>query len=766
MDPTRFDALARTLVAATTRRGVVGLLLGAGFAGFDRGALAKTKKKAKKGNTRAQRRRKDKDRKGNARSAGAEATPCCSAGNCVPGKGKNLQKCCYQGQDLTGKNFSGANLGSANLSGATLTGANLQGANLGKACLVDADLRGVKLNSSTNWGGVVYCRTQTDRGENNSGCDKGTDCCPTCDTANPCDDGEICCNGRCLAGNCCDNGEQSTCDAGELCCANTCVAGECCAATDCPNETCQRRSCQGNQCTYEPVAGESGPRCQTVCCADAQGDAVCCDAGIEFCQPNGRCGCGRDTECATTEKCCAGICVDRATCCEGNNAEGCADQLHCCVLAGNGVCRACCEAAQCPDETCQTKSCTANNTCQYTPVLGDDGPGCATICCENANDRPICCPDGTTVCQTSGLCGCQGNQDCAASELCCAGECIANTLCCNGDPSTCPAPGTCQQRACNGNQCQPQGVTGGTCPFASGGTGACNNGACVCPSPRITCSNGCCPPGATPCATDGTCPRGCDVCASGCPFTTLAAAVAGTPAGGTIRICPGTYPTNSVSIDKNLTIVGAGSGSDPATDTILSGGNTNRILTILGATVTIRDLTVTEGKGADRTGGIEVVLNATLTLERVEVVGNTTTIAPTSGNAGGGLGVSAGSTAIIKASRVANNTVQGGPAAVGGGIFNGGTLTVEATRVEGNTARGGGGIFNSRNARLTLNPGAVVTMNTANDPTLPLGSGIYNIGTIIDGEPTQPNVFGNNPSTFNSNPNNCINESPGTGCPA
>jgi hypothetical protein len=253
------------------------------------------------------------------------------------------------------------------------------------------------------------------------------------------------------------------------------------------------------------------------------------------------------------------------------------------------------------------------------------------------------------------------------------------------------------------------------------------------------------------------------VCPAGCRFTTLAAAVAGTPAGGTIRLCPGTYPTNSVVIGQNLTIVGAGSGSDPATDTILSGGNTSGVLTILQATVTIRDLTVTGGNGNGRTGGIEVVLNATLTLERVEVVGNTTTSPSGGGNAGGGLSVFAGSTAVVKASRVANNITQGAPTAVGGGIFNGGTLTVDATRVEGNRARGGGGIFNSTSARLTLNPGAIVTANTATEPIGdlgPLGGGIYNRGTIIDNDATV-NVFGNTPAA-----NQCVNEAPATGCPA
>jgi hypothetical protein len=212
-----------------------------------------------------------------------------------------------------------------------------------------------------------------------------------------------------------------------------------------------------------------------------------------------------------------------------------------------------------------------------------------------------------------------------------------------------------------------------------------------------------------------------------------------------------------VQIDKNLTIVGAGPGSDPAVNTILSGGNTSQVLSIVLATVTIQDLTVTGGKGADQCGGIEVVFSSTLTLERVEVVSNTSDVSDAGPNSGGGLNVFAGSTAVVKASRFANNSTQGGASAVGGSIFNGGALTVESTRIEKNTALGGGGIFNSTNAKLTLNTGAVITQNTATKPT-PSGGGIYNKGAITDNDPN-PNVTGNTPD-------NCISEAPGTGCPA
>jgi hypothetical protein len=439
---------------------------------------------------------------------------------------------------------------------------------------------------------------------------------------------------------------------------------------------------------------------------------------------------------------------------------------------------------------CQTRACGTDHQCHYTPITGAPSAGCngvGQLCCGGVcktNDPNNCgacgkvCP-ANSVC-TGGQCVCNtgfkpcGNQ-CIANSACCTGTtpgcgtgltcCVANgqgvcQQCCGSDAGTCPDPGVCKQRACSNGTCQPQGVTGGTCPFASGGTGECSAGACICPSPRIVCSNGCCPVGATACKTDGTCGPGCDVCPSGCPFTTLAAAVTGTADGGTIRICPGTYATNQVTVNKNLTIIGAGAGSDPTTDTILSGGKTSGVLSIVLATVTIQDLTVTDGTGTDATGGIGVPVGATLNLVRVEIVGNTSTVSGTGGNTGGGLGVFSGCTAVITDSRIANNTTQGGDSAVGGGIFNSGTVTLGTTRVEGNTALGGGGIFNA--GKLTLNTGAVITKNTATKPVGdlgPLGSGIYNKGTITGA--TTSNVFDNIPTT-----NQCTNEAPATGCPA
>lgn len=773
MERGQFDALARLIAAQRSRRAALAAFLGATLLGTlapitakrkgkhgarRRGDKGSAKKSKDAGKTK---RRAAKDRKA-PRPAAAAAARCCSTGACTPGKGKNLSKCCFQGQDLTGKNFSGANLGSANFSRATLTGANLQAANLDKACLVDADLRGVKANSSTNLGTAIYCRTRTDSGENNAGCDKGTPCCPTCDAAHPCDAGRVCCAGRCIPGDCCDNGD---CGDGAICCANRCAAGDCCATADCPNRTCERRSCQDNQCAYEPVFGQPGPRCQTTCCEDAQGNPVCCDAGVAICQPSGACGCGGDPDCGADQRCCRGACIPRTVCCDGNNPEGCNADLHCCDSDGSGVCRECCDAEQCPDETCETKTCNSNGTCAYTPVFDDPGPGCATVCCENANEQPVCCPDGTTLCTASKRCRCEGAADCAANQICCNGACIANTQCCAGDPTTCPAPGVCQVRACADGACQPRGVSGGSCPLLGGGTGTCRDGACVCPSPRITCNGVCCIDGVTQCAANGTCPQLCDVCPSGCPFTSVTAAVAGTPAGGTIRICPGTYTALNVTVDKNLTIIGAGGGAD---GTILDGQRTTRIFTIGDDnTVTIRDLTVTRGQGtgSDNTGaGILVRFNAALTLDRVEVIDNDND----SGFALGAVHVSTGSSLLLKESRVANNRLS---SAFGGGIYTGNdaTVTLDASRIDGNSAGFGGGIWINVRGTVNLDDDSIVTANHAQNPSRGSGGGIYNKGTVNGA--TTSNITGNTRGSPPV-PDNCANAlrfpapGSGTGCPA
>ena len=236
----------------------------------------------------------------------------------------------------------------------------------------------------------------------------------------------------------------------------------------------------------------------------------------------------------------------------------------------------------------------------------------------------------------------------------------------------------------------------------------------------------------------------------------MAAAIAGTAAGGTIRICPGTYATLDARVDRNLTIVGAGSG---AGGTILDGQGVGRILTIADeTTVTIRDLTVTRGFGTqrDNTGAnIRVLFDAALTLERVEV---TDGVNP-SGFGLGAIYVGSGSSLVLKESRVANNLNF----SFGGGIMidDGTTLTLEGSRIEGNSAGFGGGIWTETGSETNLDSRSLVTGNYAFQRRG--GGGILNKGLVTG--VTASNVSGNtggNPPV----PSNCDNNSGGTGCPA
>lgn len=254
MDGRSFDRFARILSATGSRRQAVLALIGSAFAGT---APALTEAKA---------RRRGKARirgRGRNRRLRAEAVPsrCCSTGKCTPGPGKNLSKCCYEGQNLAGKHFKGANLGSAVFAGATLTNANFAGANLGKACLADADLTGAKINGSTNVGGAIFCRTTMPDGSiNDSGCGKGAACCPTCvPVGGACGEGAECCGDPCLNGTCpCANG-MVDCDGDGVC------------------ETCG--NCDAEPCPPDPRTGEPGFCCTGGFCSCG---GVCCDGADCF----------------------------------------------------------------------------------------------------------------------------------------------------------------------------------------------------------------------------------------------------------------------------------------------------------------------------------------------------------------------------------------------------------------------------------------------------------------------------------------------------
>jgi hypothetical protein len=221
-----------------------------------------------------------------------------------------------------------------------------------------------------------------------------------------------------------------------------------------------------------------------------------------------------------------------------------------------------------------------------------------------------------------------------------------------------------------------------------------------------------CPGGFDPddfCCGNNECGPGQACQGNACCWTNLAAAVGAAGDGDTIRLCAGELLTRGVLIRKPLTIVGAGSGDDPETDTILDAAGIDRVfLTAFGAgAVEVRDLRVTGGNaGTDSGGGILNQTGSTLRLIGVSVVGNTAGI-------GGGI-TNDGTLILGNGSRVEGNTATrfGG---TGGGIFNRGAATLEAgSVVTSNTAENGGGVWEASGAVDVANA-SIVTGNNLNN---------------------------------------------------
>jgi hypothetical protein len=177
-----------------------------------------------------------------------------------------------------------------------------------------------------------------------------------------------------------------------------------------------------------------------------------------------------------------------------------------------------------------------------------------------------------------------------------------------------------------------------------------------------------------------------DVCPSGCPFTSIQAAINAAGGGRGIQVGAGTY-NETLVIDKSLVISG-----ESASSTIINGGGRGTTVTVQpGVTVTLANMTITGGYTAYG-GGVRNF--GTLTLVN---------------------------------SFVRNNTATMG----GGGISNetGAQLTVDGGVVNSNNSALGGGILNGSGARATLS-NMEVASNTAFVPN-GRGAGIANVGGTL-----------------------------------
>ncbi len=478
MDERRFDALTRLFATVASRRRGTGILLAALAAPLSPAPDAGARRR----NAEARKRKRKK-------RGTAAPGQCCNRQDCALGKGKNLGRCCFEDRDLTAGNFKGANLGNANFARADLTGANFTGANLDRACFVDANTTGARFGNA-NRGTAIFCRTETSSGFDNSGCNRGTPCCPTCDAAHPCGRGEVCCDGRCIPGDCCDNGEQSTCGAGQICCDGRCLSGDCCTDRQCQNPTpvCADNRCAACQSNGQCGAGRvccDGSCLQGACCENepCSGSEICCGGECRFgnccsdaqCPPNqphcqfnlcAECWtpqhCGGDGHVCCNNRCFDGDCCSDVQCrnptpiCQGRQCVSCPTNGASCIVPGttdpglccNGSCLfiQCCTNAQCTDPDkpiCIDRRCAA---------CTDDGQcGSGEVCCEGRCEAGNCCTDAqcanpTPICANHTCVACQNDGQCDAGEVCCSGQCRVGD-CCTDAQCANPTP------ICQGNDC-------------------------------------------------------------------------------------------------------------------------------------------------------------------------------------------------------------------------------------------------------------------------------------------------------------------------
>lgn len=397
---------------------------------------------------------------------------------------------------------------------------------------------------------------------------------------------------------------------------------------------------------------------------------------------------------------------------------------------------------------------------------------------------------------------CTGCTTCDAATQTCVSQCAASDTCCDG--------------ACIDTQSDDANC--GACGAACDASEACCDGACIDPQTNAdhcgTCGNaceageGCCSGGCADLQTDaancGACGNACDageICVAGscqaCNVTcTGSAADCGTAlqtalsgSAPTLFVCPGTY-RGGFSIARTVTVIGAGEGADPASNTVLDGNETQRVLNMTTGTVGLQRLHITGGDAGPSTddGGGGIKNNgATLTVQECTVAGNV-------GVAGGGVRQIDGSLAMTRCTVRDNEAsfagglalIDDGPPAVGqatltdclvinntasvgaGGILTAIPLTLAGTtRVTSNTASLGGGIFvgSGGNATVTIGADCRVTGNTATGGS-GQGGGISNGGgtvTLEGAADPSPIVTGNCAENCTGNVPRC---QPGGTCQA
>ena len=170
----------------------------------------------------------------------------------------------------------------------------------------------------------------------------------------------------------------------------------------------------------------------------------------------------------------------------------------------------------------------------------------------------------------------------------------------------------------------------------------------------------------------------------------------------TINVMPGTYLLTSsgsghLQVERTLTIQNVGGGQ-----AIIDGNNSSRVFYLNSANITLRQLTITRGRGAGLEGGAVYSNSATLNVYQSTFHTNSTT-----GSKPGGAIYGNSSTVNVYNSTITGNSATGSQ---GGGVYvNGGSLLVSNSTIAQNTASSGGGIY--RGSSFTLR-NSIVADNT------------------------------------------------------
>ena len=192
------------------------------------------------------------------------------------------------------------------------------------------------------------------------------------------------------------------------------------------------------------------------------------------------------------------------------------------------------------------------------------------------------------------------------------------------------------------------------------------------------------------------------------PFCSIQNAIGNASADDTIIIAAGTYNEHDITINKSLTIQGAGAGI-----TFVDGQKLSRVFCINNSTVDMFGITIRNGNTTDNGGGIYND-HGNVTLTSCTVSGNYA-----EDNGGGIYNDDYNMT-------LTNCNISENEAYTGGGIYNeDGNMTMTNCTISGNNSKNdGGGIYNEEEMTMT---DCTISNNSSSDEP---GGGICNLGTL------------------------------------